>query len=154
MTNRRIKGKYSGVSIIRISREAKINSTYVFFELQISHWVHKNSIGTKTNSSYGGFRVIKVRVIETLLYINRYSPLRWRWVIWTRDALDWTRRWRSRWRWGLSTAGVASNSTRLARSTGLTDVRLELRLRCGRLTSRHLRRRRQNRLPTWRSPSL
>lgn len=56
---------YSRVSITRISREVKINSTYVFFELQILHCVYRNSIGTKRNSSYQGFRVI-----ETRLYIH------------------------------------------------------------------------------------
>jgi len=46
---------YKGVSITRISTEAKINWTYVFFELQISHLVHKNSMGMKTNSTYRCF---------------------------------------------------------------------------------------------------
>ena len=60
--------KYGRVSMTRILREVKMNSTYAFFELQILHLVHKNSLGTKEKNP-----VIEVRVIETRLYLYLHS---------------------------------------------------------------------------------
>lgn len=50
-----------------------LSSTIFIFDIsrKILHWVYRNFLGTKTNSSYRGFRVIEVRVIETRMYIKK-----------------------------------------------------------------------------------